>query len=104
MRNNMPFFTAYHPYRLPAVRNGEDKPLPENRKDVIARMIASLALKPEKGYRQNYTNGEFISSSLIIGHSLKAVSDRTLDLDGASDTAHFDPELRLWWRAGGCFD
>jgi hypothetical protein len=67
-------------------------------------MLTALEGVVPKGHRQNFSNGEFISSSLIIGKTFEAVADRTLDLDGAGYVAHYDPVLKIYWRPGGCFD
>jgi len=100
----LPSFTARHPYRIPPVKKGTESPLPESRSDVILKMQNGLGDVAPKAYRQNFSNGEFISSSLIIGITFEAVADRSLDLENASDTAYYDPQLKLWWRRGGCFD
>lgn len=91
--------------RLPKVQMGGKDKLPESRSEVIFKILDRLtgAGAPE-AIRQEYSNGEFITSSLIIGTTLAAVSDRKHDLDGAGHTAYFDPDLGLWWRRGGCFD
>ena len=41
---------------------------------------------------------------MIVGKTESAVADRKLDLDGASDSVYFDPDLKVYWRHGGCFD
>jgi hypothetical protein len=89
-------------YREPTVTRGPDQALPEKRPNVIEKIKARLVEKP-KGFRFDFSNGEFISSSLCIASTFedcKAV--RTLDT--SSYTVHFDPTLKVFWRHGGCFD
>lgn len=89
----------------PSVTDGGQRSLPESREDIVSKIMDQLTASGAKpAIRQEYSNGEFISSSLIVGTSFAAVADRALDLDGAQHVAFFDSDLGLWWRRGGCFD
>ena len=74
----------------------------ESREELLIKFLVELDTK--NSFRQNYSNGEFICSSLIIGKTFKSVCDEKLELDGAHSVAYFDEELSLWWREGGYFD
>lgn len=89
----------------PRVRNGGESPLPEKREDVRARMLERLTTPgAAAAIRQDFSNGEFTVSSLIIGESFEAVANRGLDLEVPGDEAFHDTELGVWWRRGGSFD
>lgn len=92
---------------IPAgVRDGGAKELPESREDIRNSILDKLADAPAgtDAIRQDYSNGEFISSSLIVGTTLESVQNRKLDLDGADHTAYYDAELGVYWRRGGSWD
>jgi hypothetical protein len=97
------FWTSPVPYSLPSVKRGDEKSLPENRPAIIEKIRRRLE-EEKKAIRQNYSNGEFITSSIIIGTRFEEVADRRMELDGAANEAHYDPKLGWWWRRGGCFD
>ncbi len=89
------------------VQDGGEKQLSENRDEVVARMLERLKAEEAKGnkaYRQDYSNGEFVSDSIIIGRTFAAVASRKLDYECAGDEAYFDPALQIYWRRGGSFD
>ena len=89
-------------WREPEVKLGEPKPIPESRPEVLAKILAKLEAQPE-GFRQDYSNGEFISSSLCIAKTFEACKKvRTLDTN--SYTVHHDEKNGLFWRHGGFFD
>ena len=92
------------PYVVPRVRDGGELALPESRPDVITRILQRLDEASGGPTRQDYSNGEFVSSSLILGRTLAQVADRRMDLEAAGHTAHWDPKLGLWWRRGGSWD
>lgn len=102
--SSLPFWTVpSRGYTPPPVKKGDTRPLPEKRKTVLDKIMKRLD-EEKRAIRQEYSNGEFISSSIIVGKKFEEVADRKLELDGGGDEAHFDPELKLWWRKGGCFD
>lgn len=91
------------PYRFPPIVDAGIMPLPEKRADVVKKMLGNLS-ETKTVFRQNYSNGEFITSSTIIGKTFADVSDRALDLECAGNSAYFDDKLEIWWRTGGSFD
>lgn len=97
------FFTAPpRNWREPEVTLGEPKPIPEKRPEIIQKILSKLEAQPE-GFRQDYSNGEFISSSLCIAKTFEDCKKvRTLDTN--SYTVHFDEANGLYWRHGGFFD
>jgi hypothetical protein len=87
-------------YREPAVTRGPDKAIPETRQPVLAKILEKL----EKGpFLQQYSNGEFTSSSIAVGLTLEACKGVRV-LECAGYTVHYDPVLELFWRHGGSFD
>ena len=89
-------------WREPPVTLGTPQPIPEKRPEILAKIVAKLEAQPE-GFRQDYSNGEFISSSLCIARTFEACKAvRTLDTN--SYTVHYDEVNKLFWRHGGCFD
>ncbi len=89
------------------VTRGGEKPLPESRPDVVKKMLDRLAQEEQAGrkaFRQEFSNGEFTASSLIIGREFTAVANRRMDLECASNEAFYDPKLAIYWRQGGSFD
>ena len=87
-------------YREPAVTRGEDKPIPENRPEVLQKILAKLQEGP---FLQQYSNGEFTSSSIAVAKTFEECKNvRVLETPGY--TVHFDPVNNLFWRRGGCFD
>ncbi len=88
-------------YREPAVTQGPDQPIPETRPEVLARIKERL--EREGAFRQEYSNGEFISSSLAVGKTFEACK-AVRTLDGAGYTVHWDEKNQLFWRRTGCFD
>lgn len=97
------FFTApSRGYREPEVTLGKPEPIPERRPEILEKILKKLEAQPE-GFRQDYSNGEFISSSLCIAKTFEACKAvRTLDT--SSYTVHYDEKNQLFWRHGGCFD
>lgn len=88
-------------YREPAVTLGTPMPIPEVRSEVLQKIDERLDTKGP--FLQEYSNGEFTSSSLAVARTFdecKAV--RTLD--GAGYTIHHDAVLNIYWRKGGCWD
>jgi len=101
----MPFFTSPSPGRgswPPPVTKGPNAPIPEKRPEVLAKIIARLEEKPQ-GFRFNYSNGEFISSSLCVARTFEDVA-KVEALDTPDYKAYYDEANKLWWRHGGCFD
>lgn len=89
----------------PAIVRGADKAIPETREDVLSSIIDRLTAKDAPAaITQNYSNGEFISSSLIVGLTAAAVANRSLEHECAGYTIHFDAALGLFWRTGGSSD
>lgn len=76
--------------------------LPEKRPDVIARTMGNL--ETDGLYQIKYTNGEFITGSVVVGKTLKAVQDRKWDLECAHRTVRYDRQLQVFWRRTGSFD
>lgn len=88
-------------YREPEVTLGEPKPLPETRPEIVAKIVARLdATGP---FRQNYSNGEFITSSLAIARTFEEAK-AVQALDTSSYTVHYDENLKIYWRRTGSFD
>ena len=81
---------------------GPNEAIPEHRTEVLQRMMEKV--KESGVYRQNYSNGEFISRSTIISATEKGICNRGYDLDGAADEYHWDPAAQVFWRSGGSFD
>jgi len=99
----MPFFTApSRGYREPTVTLGTEMPIPEKRPEVLAKIVARLEEKPE-GFRFNYSNGEFITSSLACARTFEGCA-KVASLDTSDYTVHFDPVTKIYWRNTGCFD
>jgi len=103
------------------VTRGEDAPLPEKREAILEKILTRLSLaenahEKEKldrnlpplhtnpAIRQDYSNGEFTSSSIIVSRTEKGAMRKDLELEVAERTVHFDAQLKLWWRQGGSFD
>lgn len=89
-------------WRPPTVKNGGSQPLRETRPDVLERMLARL--EKEGTYRQDYSNGEFTSRSVVLSKTFEGAADRKWDLECAHDVAHFDSKLVVWHRETGSFD
>jgi hypothetical protein len=90
-----------HDWDYYQVKAGPDMPIPENRPDVLKKINARL---DEKGaFLQQYSNGEFTSSSLAIGRTFDECRSVQV-LECAGYTIHHDPVLDIYWRKGGCFD
>lgn len=88
-------------YREPVVTRGEDKPIPEDRQEILEKI--DRRLDTEGAHLQRYSNGEFTSSSLAVGRTFEdCVSVQVLETPGY--TIHYDACLNLFWRRGGCFD
>ena len=84
------------------VIDGGEAVIDERREHILDKI--SRELETAEAYRQNYSNGEFISNSLIVGRTFEAVSGRELELDGAARVAFHDVKRNWWWRQGGCWD
>lgn len=100
----LPFLTAPSRrggYREPPVTRGADAPLPESRHDVRARLLARL--DREGAFRQDYSNGEFTSSSLVVARTMEDAL-RVAVLEAPGYTVHFDAVNNVFWRRGGSFD
>jgi hypothetical protein len=99
-----PFLSSYDflGYSAPKIINGGEKPLPETREEVLNKYVPRLEEKDPVSI--HYSNGEFISRSLILSKSFYGICNRSLDLESSSFTAFLDEEKKLWWREGGCFD
>jgi hypothetical protein len=83
------------------VKAGPDMPIPESRPDVLKKIQERL--DAEGSFRQNYSNGEFISSSIAVSRTFEGCkSVQVLECPGY--TIHFDSAQNLYWRRGGCFD
>lgn len=81
--------------------DGGPKPLPESRPHILARMQTEV--NAHTFFRQDYSNGEFISSSLCVANTFSNLAKcRTLEAPGY--TAHWCEANKLWWRRGGSFD
>jgi len=101
-RPPLPFLTGGDVYKPPTVSLGGEQPLPEKREDIVLKMLCALDTSPV--YRQDFSNGEFTSNSLIVSKTVAGIGDRSKDLECAGDVAYFDPALKIFWRQGGCFD
>lgn len=99
-------FSSRRGFSQPHVVLGPDKPIPETRAEILERMVDAVTDpgNASQAYRQNFSNGEFISRSLIVGATFGAAANRGLDLDGAGHVVHRDPGTGLFWRTGGSFD
>jgi len=98
------YFTrpSFGSYREPEVTLGAPQVIPEKRPNVLEKILKRLEEKPE-GFRFDYSNGEFTSSSLCIAKTFEDCKNvRTLDTN--SYTVHHDEANNLFWRHGGCFD
>lgn len=87
-------------WREPAVTRGPNMPLPESRPEIVAKILARLENGP---FLQQYSNGEFTSSSIAVGRTLEACKGVRV-LECAGYTVHYDEKLDLFWRRGGSFD
>ena len=83
---------------------GSDAALPEARIEVRERLIDRLLSDASGAVRQDYSNGEFITSSFIVALTFEAACAKRLELEGADPVVHFDPDLTLYWRRGGWQD
>lgn len=91
-------------YRPPDITKGTPKAIPETRKDVVKKILKRVKDAKGKSIRFDYSNGEFITSSLVVGPTFNSVTDRSIDLDTSYDIAHRDSKLKVWWRHGGFSD
>jgi hypothetical protein len=83
------------------VTAGSDQGIPESRPDVLKKIQERL--DAEGSFRQNYSNGEFISSSIAVSRTFEGCkSVQVLECPGY--TIHHDVEHDLYWRRAGCFD
>lgn len=85
-------------YREPEVKRGEDLLIPETRQEVLSRIIEKL--DKDDPFLQQYSNGEFTSSSLTVAYSFEECKKvRVLETPGY--TVHKDPILGIFWRRCG---
>lgn len=92
-------------YRPPPVTSGGEGQIPETRPEVLEKIRARIETTTYgEAFRQDYSNGEFTVSSLIIGRTFDAVKDAELELEVSGRVAYFDLKLGVWWRQGGSFD
>lgn len=78
-----------------------DLPIPESRPDVLKKIQERL--DAEGSFRQNYSNGEFISSSIAVSRTFEGYRGVEV-LECPGYTIHHDVEHNLYWRRAGCFD
>ena len=89
------------PYREPEVVQGPDAPIPEERPDVLEKILNRLTT--EGAHLQQYSNGEFTTSSLAVGLTFDDCKGVQV-LETPGYTVHYDKALGLFWRQGGCWD
>ena len=83
------------------LKAGPDMPIPEDRPEILEKIQARL--DKDGSFLQQYSNGEFTSSSLAISRTFDGCRGvHVLECPGY--TIHFDAAQNLWWRRGGCFD
>lgn len=88
-------------WREVEVTLGEPKPLPESRPEIISKIIDRL--NRDGPFRQQYSNGEFVTSSLAIARTFEEAK-AVPTLDTSSYTVHYDAALNVYWRRTGSFD